>query len=126
VRVPVLIAAILLASPLNARQPSTEVTLLDGGSERTLSGVVLAGENHSFQIRSTEKRTLLFSVDADNDNCGAEMKTTTQRGYLSAFPSFPFSRSEVAEEGETFTLSFFQTRTAWASKASCIFSFTVR
>lgn len=124
-RLPVLVAALIIVSPAHASSLPTDVLVTDTSSIQRYEGTASNRDNTTFLIKSSGARTITFQLAGSNDNCGVEMRTTSQLGYLPAFGRLPLDRSFRAKDGETFTLTFYQNRVASMSGTDCAFSFTV-
>jgi hypothetical protein len=127
-RLPILMTGFLLVSlaPLAASEPSTDVVLTDDGGVQTFAGSLNAGAGRSFTYTAASTRQVVLTIAASSEDCGAEMKTSSQRGFMPDFARFPTTRTEQAQAGETFKVSFFQTRSARMSKVACAFSLSIQ
>lgn len=104
---------------------SSVIPLTDSG-RKTFSGQVTAGVSQSFTYKVIKRREVTISIEANNEHCGAELRRDTERGYMPNFGRFPTIRAETFNDGETFKVSFFQTRLAALHRVSCVFSLTIR
>jgi hypothetical protein len=127
-RLSALTAALLLvtAAPLAANEQPTDVILDINGAIQTFSGSSKAGASKSFSYTAATSRAVKMTIDARNEDCGAEMRRSSELGFMPQFGRFPASRTEQAKAAETFTISFFQTRTARMANVECVFSLTVQ
>jgi hypothetical protein len=124
---PTLTIAVLLASaaPLAANEPPTDVVLTTASALQTFNGSLNAGASKSFSYTVATSRAVKLTIDARNEDCGAEMRRSSELGFMPEFGRFPTSRTEQAKDRETFTISLFQTRTARMASVACVYSLTV-
>jgi len=108
-----------------ARDLPEQVSVSAGEDARMFTGTSSDGQTAQFEIKIVETGSLRFKISAENENCKAEMRTSSQLGYLPDFDRFPAQRSLSGKTGEIITLSFRQSRSAWMSKTQCAFSFSV-
>ncbi len=127
-RLPILTTALLFVSlsPLAANEPPTIVTLGENGTAETFRGTINAGATKSFTYTAAKARSVTLTIDASSEDCGAEMRTNLEHGFMPEFGRFPLKRTERAEAGETLKISFFQTRVARTMKIACAFSLSVQ
>jgi hypothetical protein len=118
--------SLISVTSLTANELPTDVILRDDGALQTFKGSLSAGASKSFTFTALTSRAIKSAIDASNDNCGAEMRRSSERGFMPQFDRFPALRAEQAKAGETMTISFFQTRTARINGAACVFSLTIQ
>ncbi len=109
-----------------ADDTSTKVVLTPGGPAQHFSGTLKQGETKSFTYTVSTDRLVTLIIHARNEDCGAEMSTDADLSFMPYFGWFPATRVERARAGETFKVSFHQTRTAWMNKVACDYSIAIR
>ena len=112
------------ATPTAAKDPATEV-FLSADAELATVGEAASGETRAYILNVRTNGPVRFLFDAENDNCGYDISRSTQLGVLPSFGRFPVRHDEQSVAGEVYTMSFFQTRTAWVEKVACRFSLRV-
>jgi len=123
-RISSLLAILATASPVVAKDPAIQVTQTDG-VVHAFRGSSLKGDRVIYAIKGSDTGSIRFEFRGNNENCGAEIQTTSQLGYLPKLDRFPSERAFKTTDGETFTLSFFQNRIARMNGVECAFSFSV-
>jgi hypothetical protein len=123
-RIPALLAILATATPVVAKDPAIEVTQSDG-VVHSFRGLSLKGDRVTYAVKASDTGSIRFEFGGNNENCGAEIQTTSQLGYLPKLDRFPSERAFKTIHGETFTLSFFQNRIARMNGVECAFSFSV-
>lgn len=115
----------LAATPAFTAEPATSDIPLPSAGIQTFTGSAKGGNSTSFTLRSAEMRSLTFSINGNRENCSVIVRKSSQHGYLSGFEYLPAKSHVLAAVDETFILSFYQTRSAFISKAACEFNFSV-
>lgn len=115
----------LACGAAQAMERPTVVTLPDQPKPQEFRGVSSTGESKSFIIKTLGNRKVTFHIEADNETCGAELRTDAEHGFMPEFRQFPTTRIEEAEAGETFRISLFQTRTARLNGTPCSFLLSI-
>lgn len=124
-RILAVLAFFIAASPSYARNPPIQVALaLDAA--QTFEGSSSRGDDATYKITPAAEGSIHFDLQADNENCGVEMRTTSQLGYLPKITRFPASKTFSTVHGQSFTVTFYQSRDAWMKNVNCAFSFTVQ
>ncbi|MEB2848169.1 hypothetical protein GAO09_08835 [Rhizobiales bacterium RZME27] len=123
-RISALLAILATASPVVAKDPAIHVTQTDG-VVHAFRGSSLKGDRVIYAITASDAGSIRFEFRGNNENCGAEIQTTSQLGYLPKLDRFPSERAFKTTDGETFALSFFQNRIARMNGVECAFSFSV-
>lgn len=104
---------------------ATEIVLSPATQSGNVSGTTAPDKPVTFFVRSPARRDIVIKVAADNGPCGFEMQRGSSLGFQSDMNRFPDTRTFSAQEGEVFTFSFFQTRTAFVERKGCSFSLSV-
>lgn len=118
-------AMVALATAAQARDEPTQILLSTDKMAGKVSGTTLPDKPLSFFLLSPARADLKITVAASNDDCGFEMKRSSSRGFQSEIGRFPATRTYNAQQGETFTFSFFQTRSAFMQRKGCSFTLSV-
>lgn len=118
-------AALAIGQAAEASAAPTEIVLASATQSGEVSGTTRQGDPTSFTVRSPARRDMTIKVAADNRLCGFEMRRSSVSGFQPEIPRFPGSRTFNAQEGETFTFSFFQTRSAFVAQEGCSFTLSV-
>lgn len=113
-------------NPVFSMEMPTEVFLSTDDNANGVRDAVALGKPSVFLFRSTEARDITLTLDAENGDCGFELQRSTELGYQYNPSRFPVVRLQHAQAGETFTLQFHQSRTAWVENRPCTFSFDIR
>jgi hypothetical protein len=128
-RLPMMLTALLpllvWTQPVRAKEPPVEIFLSNDGLPAMTIGEAGA-DARSFKLKLTSSRSVTFAVDASNETCGYELTKSSQLGFLPKKDRFPLSYTDAAKEGESYTISFYQTRSAWVTKMPCAFSFSIQ
>lgn len=119
------VVCLTCAQVAQAQAAPTEIILSTATMSGEVSGMTLPDKPVSFFVRSPARGDITVSVAADNSTCGFEMQRSSSAAFQSDLGSFPASRTFQASEGETFTFSFFQTRTAYMAQKGCSFTLSV-
>lgn len=124
VRFPTLIIAAFMSSSsvTLATEPLTEVVLISGGPAQLFTGTLEQGTNKTFTYSTSTDRSVTMIIHARNEDCGAEMRSNAQHGFMSDFGRFPTTRVERAKAGETFKVSLHQTRAGRMNRTVCDYS----
>ncbi len=127
-RLSILTMAVLisLSGSALASDPPTEVVLTVGGAVQQFQGKLKQGGTKSFTYTVASDRIVTLILHARNEDCGAEMRTSADHGFMPDFSRFPATRVEHAKAGETFKVSFHQTRLAWMNKTTCNYSISIQ
>ncbi|MCM2395959.1 hypothetical protein NBH19_07660 [Rhizobium sp. S95] len=116
---------LLMAPGAFAKEPFTEIFLSTDKISHEVAGTITHDTTRSFVYRSAADGDITVKVAAENAICGFEIKRSSAPGFQPDISSFPASRVFSAKRGETFILSFFQSRTAWTEKKECLYSLSI-
>ncbi|SIR01690.1 hypothetical protein SAMN05880590_110142 [Rhizobium sp. RU35A] len=116
---------VLACGAAQAVERPTVVTLTDQSKVQQFKGVSTTGESKSYIVKTSGTRKVTFHIEADNETCGAELRTDAELGFMPEFRQFPTTRVEEAEAGETFRISLFQTRAARLKGTPCNFLLSI-
>ncbi|MCX8999601.1 hypothetical protein NOF55_21070 [Rhizobiaceae bacterium BDR2-2] len=105
--------------------PAVDVALSSAMVSERIDGTLLSGETRTYRFVVTNPGQITFSVAGENLHCGTDLSKASQRGVLTTWRRFPASFTDNARAGETYTMSFFQSREAWINKTGCTFSFSI-
>ncbi len=119
------LALFALSQAAEAQGGPTEIVLSPQNFSGQVSGTTLPDKPVMFFVRSPSRGDMTIKVAADNGPCGFEMQRSSGSGFQSDMGRFPATRTFVAQEGETFTFSFFQTRSAFMERKGCSFTLSV-
>lgn len=115
----------LAGGAAHAVERPTVVTLTDQPQVQQFSGVSTVGVSKSYTVKTSGSRKVTFHIEADNETCGAELRTDAELGFMPEFRHFPTTRIEEADAGETFRISLFQTRAARLKGTPCTFLLSI-
>ncbi|MCD2172037.1 hypothetical protein [Rhizobium sp. C4] len=113
------------AQASQAPDGATEIVLSPSTLSGEVSGVTLPDKRLTYFVRAPSHREMTIKVAADNGPCGFEMQRSSSSGFQSDMGRFPDTRIFTAQENETFTFSFFQTRTGYMEQKGCTFTLSV-
>jgi hypothetical protein len=112
-----------LSLPAFAYGRDSDAKLILSGSQT--EGSVTGGKTQSYLLQVLDTGTFVFKIDAETAACRTEIAKRSKRTQPATINQFPASYIDQAVAGDVYTISFFQSRTAWVSKTDCKFVLSV-